>query len=94
MDKEFLEQTYDIFCLVEDVFETGDCLFNLRRRPRCQDNSLNLRFCVNKSFSKNDVVTDFYDPKDPTINIRPELIKMYQLKAEPKTGRETAKNGA
>ena len=49
------------------------------RRPRCYDGSLNLRFSVNKSFSKDDIVTDFYDPKDPTINIRQELINMFHL---------------
>jgi hypothetical protein len=64
---------------VDEVFKTGDFLKNLERRPRCQDDSLNLRFSVNKSFSKDEIVTDYYDPKDPTINIRPELIKMYQL---------------
>ena len=109
MDTEFqesLQQLYDRFRKVDEVFKTGDFLKNLERRPRCQDDSLNLRFSVNKSFSKDEIVTDYYDPKDPTINIRPELIKMYQLqlvrqrdlmtlKVESKTAiDDIAKNGA
>lgn len=75
-----LKQTYDRFTKVEKVFKTGDYLFDLKRRPRCQDGSLNLRFAVNKSFSKDDAsVTHFYDPKEPSVNIEPELINMYCL---------------
>lgn len=57
-----------------------DILFDLRRRPRCKDGTLNLKYKVNQSFAKDDFVSNFYDPKDPTINIREEVIKMYLLK--------------
>ena len=53
---------------------------NLRRRPRCLDGTLNLRFKANQSFQKHDLVTNFYDPKDPSINLGQDVIKIYLLK--------------
>lgn len=44
-------------------------LFHLRRRPRNQDGSLDLRSKVNKGFTKGDKVSDFYDPAKPAANI-------------------------
>ena len=41
-------------------------LYHLRLRPRCADGRLDIRQKVNRSFEKNAVVTDFYDPEDPT----------------------------
>ena len=40
-----------------------------RRRPRCVDGTLDMRYKVNKSFSKHDRVSDYYDPARPAIDI-------------------------
>ena len=40
-------------------------LYHLRRRPRCIDGTLDMRFRVNKAFTKRDQVSDYYDPLKP-----------------------------
>ena len=53
------------FSKIKDV----ENLFFLKRRPRCVDGSLNYSHKVNKGFPKNQVATDYYDPKDPSSKV-------------------------
>ena len=50
-------------------------LYHLRRRPRCADGRLDLRHKVNRAFSKHAVVTDYYDPQDPTKAVDQDVIQ-------------------
>ena len=82
MDEEFSSvelTTKQKEALPQQMIGKDQGLFDLKKRPRCADGTLNLRFKCNQSFKKDDIVTDYYNPKDPSINVRQELIKMYQL---------------
>ena len=37
----------------------------LKRRPRCKDGSLDMRYKVNWGLRKYDIIGDFYDPENP-----------------------------
>ena len=63
----------------------------MRRRPRCQDGTLDLRFKVNIAFDKNADVTDYYDPMQPKVNIKQRTIDM--LEARLKSDYDKAKFG-
>ena len=52
-----------------------DELYHLRRRPRCIDGSLNLNSRANKAFRKNSLVSDYYDPNDPTLDVEVAVIQ-------------------
>ena len=53
----------------------SDDLYHLRRRPRCIDGSLNLNSRANKAFRKNSLVSDYYDPNDPTLDVEVAVIQ-------------------
>lgn len=55
----------------------GDRLGHLRRRPRCSDRSLDKRHKVNRAFSKTALVTNYYDPADPDVDVEEAVIEMY-----------------
>ena len=57
----------------------GSTLAHLRRRARCPDGSLDMRHRANKAFRKDSLVSDFYDPEDPAINVESAVIKLYLL---------------
>ena len=53
-------------------------LLHLRRRPRCAKGCLDMRAKVNRSFSKDLHVTDYYDPLDPSAVVSLDEILLYQ----------------
>ena len=56
------------------MIRDASALFNLRRRPRCSDGSLDMRNKVNKVLMKSSQVTDYYDPKEPSVTIKESVI--------------------
>ena len=43
---------------------------DLKKRPRCKNGSLDMRYKVNyEHFNKYDDVSDYYDPKNPELDL-------------------------
>ena len=57
-------------------------LLHLRRRPRCANGCLDMRARVNRSFSKDSHVTDYYDPLDPSAVVSLDEILLYQVQQQ------------
>ena len=53
----------------------ADRLGSLLRRPRCADGSLDKRCKANRGLSKDALVTDYYDPEQPAVNIEEAVIE-------------------
>ena len=55
-------------------------LKHLKQRHRCADGSLDMRYRENKAFQKHEqVVTDYYDPAEPAVNVKASVIEQLQL---------------
>ena len=52
----------------------GDRLGHLLKRPRCRDGGLDMRCKANRGFGKHANMTDFYDPKEPDVNVGAAVI--------------------
>ena len=54
-------------------------LGHLRRRPRCADGSLDMRYKVNRGLSKLEMAAEFYDPAHPAVLVEEAVVR--QLRA-------------
>ena len=65
--------------IFEEIQDPGR-LGHLRRRPRCADGSLNMRYKVNWGLAKDTKAAVFYDPAQPNVLIEAAVIE--QLRAD------------